>query len=90
MNMEVSISEQNLAHIMRKVESGRYSSADEVLGSALALLDERDVAVESELEDMHKSVRQGTDQADSGQVVPAVEVFSELRQRNATEAKRVR
>ena len=62
MNMEVSISEQNLAHIMRKVES--------------------------ELENMHESVRQGTDQADSGQVVPADGVFSELRQRNATEVKR--
>ena len=77
--MEVSISEQNLARIMRKVESGRYSSADEVLGSALGLLDERDGAVESELEDMRESVRQGTDQANSGEVVSADEVFSELR-----------
>ena len=80
MNMEVSISEQNLAHIRRKVESGRYSSADEVLRSALALLDERDIAIEWELEDMRESVRRGTDQANSGQVVPAAEVFSELRQ----------
>ena len=88
MNMEVSISEQNLAHIMRKLESGKYSSPDEVVGSALALLDERDIALESELEDMRESVRQGTDQADSGQVVPASEVFSELRQRNAAAAKR--
>ena len=86
--MEVSISEQYLAHIRRKVESGRYSSADEVLGSALALLDERDVALESEFEDLHESVRKGTDQADSGQVVSAAEVFSELRQRNDVEAKR--
>ena len=76
--MEISISEQNLGHIMRKVESGRYSSADEVLGNALALLDERDTALESELEDMRERVRQGTNQADSGQVVPATEVFGEL------------
>ena len=86
--MEVSISEQNLAHIMRKVESGRYSSPDEVVGNALALLDERDVALESELEDMRESVRKGTDQADSGQVVSAAEVFSELRQRNDVVVKR--
>lgn len=88
MNMEVSISEQNLAHIMRKVESGKYSSPDEVLDSALALLDERDVALESELEEMHESVRRGTAEADAGQVVSAEEVFGELRERNAAVAKR--
>ena len=87
MNMEVSISDQNLARIIRKVESGKYSSADEVVGSALALLDERDTALESELEEMRESVRQGTEQAESGQVVSAEEVFSELRDRNAA-AKR--
>ncbi len=88
MDMEVSISEQNLAHIMRKVESGKYSSADEVLDSALALLDERDIALESELSEMRESVRKGTDEADAGQVVPASEVFSELRERNAAAATR--
>ena len=62
MDMEVSISEQNLTHIRRKVES--------------------------ELEDMRECVRHGTDEADSGQVVPAAEVFSELRQRNTGAAKR--
>lgn len=89
MFMEVSISEQNLAHIIRKVESGKYSTPDEVVGSALALLDERDGALEPELEDMRESVRQGTEEADSGQVVSAEEVFSELRRRNAA-AKRTR
>ena len=73
---------------MRKVESGKYSSPDEVVGSALALLDERDVALESELEEMRASVQKGTEQADSGQVVSAEEVFSELRQRNAATANR--
>ena len=62
MSMEVPISEQNLAHIMHKVES--------------------------ELEELRECVRHGTDEADSGQVVPAAEVFSELRQRNAGAAKR--
>ena len=62
MSMEVPISEQNLAHIMHKVES--------------------------ELEELRECVRHGTDEADSGQVVPAAEVFSELRQRNTGAAKR--
>lgn len=86
--MEVSISEQNLARIMSKVESGKYSSPDEVVGSALALLDERDTALASELDEMRESVRRSTQEADSGQVVPASDVFSELRERNAAAAKR--
>lgn len=88
MNMEVSISEQNMARIIRKVELGRYSSPDEVVGNALVLLDERDTALESELSEMRKGVRRGADEADSGQVVAADKVLSELRQRNAASAKR--
>ena len=60
MNMEVSISEQNLAQIMRKVES--------------------------ELEETREVVQLGSDEADAGHVVPADEIFGELRQRNV-EAK---
>ena len=85
--MDVFISERNLAHIKRKIESGKYSSTDEVLASALTLLDEHDAELESEFADLRESVRRGTEQADVGQVVPAGEVFDELRQRNASLAK---
>ena len=44
--------------------------------------------VESELDEIHECVRQGTNEADLGQVVSSEEVFRELRQRNAAEAKR--
>ncbi len=86
--MDVSINERNLAHIRRKVESGKYSSTDDVIGNALALLDERDEALESELAEMRESVRRGTEQADGGQTVPAGEVFDQLRRRNAAMARR--
>ena len=82
--MSAFISERNLAHIKRKIESGKYSSTDEVLGSALALLDEHEAELEFELANLRESVRRGTEQADAGQVVPAGEVFEELRQRNAS------
>ena len=81
--MDVSISEQILARILRKVESGQYSSTDEVLGSALALLDERDEELEKELADLQEGVLRGAKQANSGQLVDAQEVFTTLRQRNA-------
>ena len=46
-----------------------------------------DAELESELADLRESVRRGTEQADAGQVVPAGEVFEELRQRNASLTK---
>lgn len=84
MAMGIVINERNLAHIKRKIDSGKYSSTDDVLDSALALLDEHDAELESELADLRESVRRGTEQADAGQVVPVDEVFEELRQRNAS------
>lgn len=81
--MNVSMNERHVERIQSKVDSGRYSSVDDVLDSALGLLDERDRALERELAQMRESVRRGTKQADAGQVVPAAEVFEELRRRNA-------
>ena len=43
--MEVSISEELLRRIQRKVDAGIYPTADEVVERALDLLDQRDVAV---------------------------------------------
>ena len=51
------------------------------------LLHERDEALKSELAEMRQSVRRGTGQADAGQVIPAGEVFDELRRRNAAMAR---
>ena len=60
MTMDVSINERNLAQIRRKVESGKYSSTDDVIGNAPALLDEHDEALEPELAEMRESVNRPT------------------------------
>ena len=85
--MSLSINAHNLSHIKRKMESGRYASVDDVLVTALALLDERDDTLDCELPDMRERVRKGTEQADAGELIPADEVFEELRHRNAAAAK---
>ena len=89
-NMNISVSDQINERIRRKVESGRYSSMDEVLGRALTLLDEHDDELERELADMHEKVRIGTEQADAGELIPAAEVFGELRQRHDAAVNRKR
>ena len=81
--MNISINEQNQEHIKRKLQAGQYGTSDEVIAKALALLDERDEALEQELADMRKKVRIGTEQADAGQLTPASEVFDKLLKHNA-------
>ncbi len=83
MGMGISISEQNRERIRGKVESGIYASADDVLMNALDLLDLHDIELERELAEMKEAVRIGTEQADAGILIPAEEVFDEIRRRNA-------
>ena len=85
--MNISISEQHEEQIKRKVESGIYGSPDDVIAKALELLDEHDEELERELADMRLKVKIGTEQADAGQLIPASEVFDELRRRNAAIAR---
>ena len=62
--MEITISEEYLAHVCRLVDSGRYPSADAVIARALGLLEERDLAdtdpaIEKELADIRAKVMLG-------------------------------
>lgn len=77
------MNEQNQERIRRKVESGLYSSADEVVENALALQDEYDAELEAELSDLRESLRRSAAQSEAGLGVPGKEVFDELRRRNA-------
>ena len=77
------VSLRNHEHINRKISSGRYGSADDVLRAALALLDEREAALDRELHDVREQVEKATAEAYAGELVSAAEVFEELRQRNA-------
>ena len=60
--MNISLNEQNEALIKRKVESGHYSSPNEVVDTALRLLDERD----KKLDALRNDVRLGIDRLDRG------------------------
>lgn len=90
MSAEISISEHNQAWIRRKMASGNYASADEVINVALDLLERLDPEMEREWADMRESVRQGKAESDAGLGIPAEEVFDELRRRNAEMAREKR
>lgn len=64
--MEISISQQNLDHIKRKVESGVYQSPDAVMAKALGLLDEHDESLAKELDALAAKVQDGIDALGNG------------------------
>jgi antitoxin ParD1/3/4 len=70
--------------VERKVESGEYESASEVVIAALYLLAARDRFLEGEREALRREIQIGIDQCERGEVVEADQVFARLRKRMAS------
>jgi len=68
MNVSLTPELEQLVH--RKVESGLYLSASEVVREALRLLEERDTIQSLRMEELRKEIRIGIEQADRGDVGP--------------------
>ncbi len=76
--MTLELGEESERIIRRKVESGDYQSADEVVGAALRLLDEWD---ETGLEELRRELARGIEDADQGRLTDGPEVFAALRRK---------
>jgi putative addiction module CopG family antidote len=72
--MNISISEHNQERIRRKVESGEFASADELLEKALEALKKRTRKTEA----MRQEIQAGFD---SGDPIPGREFMESLRRR---------
>ena len=85
--MNVSLTPRLEALVRRKVESGLYNSASEVVREALRLLEERDRIKEMKLEELRKEIQQGIDSLDRGEGTPfnADDVIKRGRERLAAE-----
>ena len=66
--MEVSLSPELERRIREKVESGMYRSPDEVVDTALGLLDDHDLTRSERLEALRREIAVGIEAADRGQV----------------------
>ena len=68
--MNVSLTPELEQLIHKKVDTGLYLSASEVVREALRLLDERDRLHALKFEELRKEIQVGIDQADRGEVAP--------------------
>lgn len=85
MNVSLTPELENL--IGKKVASGMYHSASEVVREALRLLNERDELRERRLQALRNDVQAGLDQLERGEAVSGDEAFDIVRKRSAERRK---
>ena len=84
MNVSLTPELEQLVH--RKVQTGRYTSASEVVRAGIRALQERDAAVERWLREDVAPVYDAM-KADPSRGVPAEQVFASVRARHAQRLK---
>jgi antitoxin ParD1/3/4 len=81
--MNVSLTPELEKFVQSRVASGWYQTASEVVREGLRLLEEREQARETTLEELRAKIRRGIDQADRGELLDGDAVFEEIRQLSA-------
>ncbi len=79
--MNVSLTTELEELVDKKVSSGRYKSASEVVREALRLLEERDELQAAHFEAVRSQIAEGIAQADDGQLVDGEEAVARVRSR---------
>jgi len=82
-SMNVSLTPELEQFVQSRVASGRYQTASEVVREGLRLLEEREQARESAMEELRTKVRRGIEQADRGELSDGDAVLKEVRQLSA-------
>ena len=81
--MNVSLTPELEELVARKVESGRYQSASEVIREGLRLLDDQDRLKELQLDEVRKKIQTGLAQLDRGEGIQGEVVYAQMKQRSA-------
>ena len=78
-SMNVSLTPELEQFVQSRVASGLYQTASEVVREGLRLLEEREQARATALEELRAKIRRGIEQADRGELLEVGEVFAGLR-----------
>lgn len=79
--MSIALKIEQEQFIQKKLKSGKYSSADEVIFEAFRLLEERDQHYEQWLQDTRQKVAEGLAQLDRGEGLDGESVIARLKER---------
>ena len=76
--MNVHLTPELEQMVQKKVKTGRYNSASEVMREALRLMDERDQLKNMQKEELRKKIAAGLKSLDEGRGVDGEAVFARL------------
>jgi antitoxin ParD1/3/4 len=85
--MNVSLTEELEELVQKKVESGRYTSASEVVRAGLRLLEQEDELRATRLEAVRAQVREGIDQAKRGELIDGEAAVGRVTERAAAKRR---
>jgi antitoxin ParD1/3/4 len=80
--MNVSLTPELKKYIEAKVETGRYTSASEVVREALRLLEQKEMEREQALKEFQAKLDRGIAEAEAGDLVDGEGVFSRIREKS--------
>jgi len=81
--MNVSLTPELEKLVTRKVQSGLYQSASEVIREGLRLLEDQDRLRELHLAEVRKKIQAGLDQLDRGEGIPGDQVYADMKRKSA-------
>jgi antitoxin ParD1/3/4 len=86
--MNVSLTPELEAFVSKKVESGRYSSASEVVREALRLFEEHDLMRAAQLGEFNKELARRLSSLDSGEQTDPATVRARLKGKSEERRKK--
>ena len=86
--MNISLTGELERLVQRKVESGRYRSASEVIRAGLRLLEREDERTEVRLTEIRAQVQAGIEQAERGELVDGEEAVARAKRRASAKRRR--
>lgn len=80
--MTLTLTPEQEALVKRKVSSGQYDSALQVIDLGLRLLDQQDKVLELGVDALRQEVEIGLAELRAGKGIPGEQVFAEIRKRS--------
>lgn len=87
--MNVSLTPELEKYVAAKVESGRYTSASEVVREALRLLEREEKSREEQIREFNRELQARIDSINRGEFVTAEESLRRIQQKSAERRRRI-